>query len=330
MEDITGSEMVRIHHHEIHKKRTVRSSILQLESKSGIVIGHDKCAELLTENAASFLEQEILLDAAAQNTLLDEISPVFTDEDNLTLIKTPDDAEVLEVLKKSNLHAAPGTDSITNYFYLQFYDVIGKHLGDVVRKIFTSESPTSSQHTSIMVFANKPKKMASIKIKDKRKISLLNSDFKVLTGIESLRHSKLLDHTVSPRQFAAGKNRKISHAINLARDTVFSASRSKEGAALADLDFEAAFDFLCMEWVELVLAKKGLHQEVIDRIRRYYTGGVTIPMVNDVPGKKIHNHRRTLRQGDCPSLWSGSIAGIPTPQIGGDHHNFLYSTWSGI
>ena len=51
----------------------------------------------------------------------------------------------------------------------------------------------------------------------------------------------------------------------------------------------------------MVLAKKGLHQEVIDRIRRYYTGGVTIPMVNDVPGKKIHNHRRTLRQGDCPS-----------------------------
>ena len=118
MEDITGSEMVRIHHHEIHKKRAVRSSILQLESKSGTVIGHDKCAELLTENAASFLEQEILLDAAAQNTLLDEISPVFTDEDNLTLIKTPDNAEVLEVLKKSNLHAAPGTDGITNYFYL--------------------------------------------------------------------------------------------------------------------------------------------------------------------------------------------------------------------
>ena len=152
-----------------------------------------------------------------------------------------------------------------------------------------------------MVFANKPKKMDSINVKDKRKISLLNADFKLATGIESLRHGKILDHTVSMCQYAVGKSRKITHAINFARDAVFSAGGRKEGAALADLDFEAAFDFLRMEWVELVLNKKGLHPEVIARIRGYYTGGVTIPLVNDIPGNPIHNTRRTLRQGDCPS-----------------------------
>ena len=38
-----------------------------------------------------------------------------------------------------------------------------------------------------MIFANKPKKAASTKPSDKRKISLLNTDFKVITGIEAKR-----------------------------------------------------------------------------------------------------------------------------------------------
>ena len=59
-----------------------------------------------------------------------------------------------------------------------------------------------------------------------------------------------------------------------------------------------------MSWVERVLAKKGLHSDVINRMRRYYKNWVTIPVINNIQGKKIQNTRRTLRQGDCPSsIW---------------------------
>ena len=37
----------------------------------------------------------------------------------------------------------------------------------------------------------------------------------------------------------------------------------REGCGLADNDFEAAFDFLCLEWVILVLNKKGLADKVL-------------------------------------------------------------------
>ena len=37
----------------------------------------------------------------------------------------------------------------------------------------------------MMVFGTKPKKGSSIKVSDKRRLSLLNSDFKVITGIEN-------------------------------------------------------------------------------------------------------------------------------------------------
>ena len=93
-------------------------------------------------------------------------------------------------------------------------------------------------------------------MKDKRRLSLLNTDFKLLSGIENSRHTKILEHTVSTNQFALGQNKNISHAIALARDTIWAAAQAKEGAAIADLDFMAAFDLLCMEWVFLVLEKR--------------------------------------------------------------------------
>ena len=56
-----------------------------------------------------------------------------------------------------------------------------------------------------------------------------------------------------------------------------------------------------MDWVFAVLKKKGLHHEAIERLKRYYKDSITIPIVNNIPGRKIINTRLTLRQGDCPS-----------------------------
>ena len=67
-----------------------------------------------------------------------------------------------------------------------------------------------------------------------------------------------------------------------------------KGCAIADLDFKAAFDYLCMEWVYLVLERKDLTKPAIDRIKRYYNDSYTIPIVNCIPGKEIKNNRLTL------------------------------------
>ena len=109
---------------------------------------------------------------------------------------------------------------------------------------------------------------------------------------------------MSPWQYAVGKDKRIQHGISLARDAIFAVSKSKKEAGIADLDFQAAFDLLCVEWVLKVLEKKGLDKKSINRINRIYNRGITIPVINNIPGEKIMNTRMTLRQGDCPSsIW---------------------------
>ena len=225
----------------------------------------------------------------------------MTDADNNLLSKTPDKNEVKESVWSANLHAAPGTDGLTTFFYYHCWDTMGDALTDVVQAIHGGQPPTKSQRTSLMVFGNKPKKPNSIKPTDKRKISLLNSDFKATTGIDNNRFKKVATHTLSPCQLAAGDDRRIHHGINSARDAIAAAGTGKEGVGILDNDFKAAFDFMVLLWILKVLKAKGLAEKVINHILNLYSNNITIVVVNNVLGESFLNLRGSVRQGDRPS-----------------------------
>ena len=76
---------------------------------------------------------------------------------------------------------------------------------------------------------------------------------------------------IATYQLVAGDDRRIHHGINLARDAIQAAGKSsKIGCGIADTDYQAAFDFLVMTWVFLVLRKKGLAESVINRLQNLY------------------------------------------------------------
>ena len=120
-----------------------------------------------------------------------------SEADNTMLEKLPTKGEVKQVLFNSNLNAAPGTDGITSLLYHDNWDAMGDSLYEVTKAIMMGNQPTTSQRTSLMVFGCKPKKINSLLPSDKRRISLMNSDFKLCTGIEAHRFNKTLTHTLS-------------------------------------------------------------------------------------------------------------------------------------
>ena len=185
---------------------------------------------------AELLLSPAILDEAAQEELLADVQPVFTAADNEMMTKHPDKAEVKESIWTSNLHAAPGTDGLTTFLYYHCWDLLGDPLTAVVQEIHGGHPPTKSQRTSLMVFGNKPKKPNSMKPTDKRKISLLNSDFKAATGVDNNRFKKVATHTLSPCQLAAGDDRRIHHGINAARDAIAASTGGREGVGILDND----------------------------------------------------------------------------------------------
>ena len=90
----------------------------------------------------------------------------------------------------------------------------------MVVAVHSGQQPTESQRTSLMVFSPKPNKGQSINPRDKRRLSMLNSDFKVITGVILKRYNKVLTHTLSPQQLAVGDDRRITFGICQAKDAI--------------------------------------------------------------------------------------------------------------
>ena len=263
--------------------------------------GHNDCTFFLEQSVAKLLLKPGELNEGAQDKLLAEVQPVFTDADNELLTKLPDKKEVKESVWSANLHAAPGTDGLTSYLYYHCWDLLGDALLDVVLAVHGGHAPSLSQRTSLMVFGNKPKKPNSTKPSDKRKISLLNSDFKIITGVCNNRFKKVATRTLSPYQLAAGDDRRIHHGINAARDAIAAAANQNEGVGILDNDYKQAFDYMVLIWVLKVLRAKGISEEVISHLSNLYSNNFTIVVVNNIPGRSFKNNRWSIRQGDRPS-----------------------------
>ena len=89
VDEFQVSEQTRIYHHEIHKKLLNKSSILKLQTESGLLVGHDSCAKYLEDLVADLLLNPAELNLTAQDILLAEIEPVVTDADNNMLDAIP-------------------------------------------------------------------------------------------------------------------------------------------------------------------------------------------------------------------------------------------------
>ena len=154
----------------------------------------------------------------------------------------------------------------------------------------------------MMNFCSKPKKINSYKPSDKRRISILNCDFKLFEGLLARRFRKVGYRVLSPLQYVAGKDRTIHHGIARARDAIEAAHHSKLECGIGDQDFIAAFDYLVLSWVWQVLEKKGVRSQTTDRLRNLYSNGITVPVVNNVALSAIKDVRGSLRQGGTGSM----------------------------
>ena len=176
-------------------KSIKKSAILKLQTPEGIIEGHAKCSQFLEKEVKNLLLTDAGLDHSAQELLLEEIVPCFSEADNAALKSPPTSEMVKKTVESSNLHAAPGCDGLPSLFYKACWNTMGAPLTEVMQEVFHCKPLTSSQRTSLMVFGSKPKKPNSLLPQDKRRISLLNSDFKVGSGLEAGRIKPMLTHT---------------------------------------------------------------------------------------------------------------------------------------
>ena len=112
-----------------------------ITNPKAIIYHATKFYENLYEDPISNVQNEIIL--------LDTLSSVITQDENLILIAPILEQEVLAIIKKMNLNKAPGEDGLSVEFYLKFWSVIKYELVEVLNYMLTEHLLSKSQKKCI-------------------------------------------------------------------------------------------------------------------------------------------------------------------------------------
>ena len=163
--------------------------------------------------------------------------------------------EVRLAIRSMGKGKAPGPDLLAAEFYSTFEDLIAPALTDVLTEShYFHRLPPSTKHGIVKVCY---KKKDPRDLRNYRPLTMLNSDYKVLTKILAKRVSSVLDEIVSPQQLGFVPGRVITEASHLVKLVQAYLDETDEEGLLVALDWEKAFDSISWDYLHLAVDALG-------------------------------------------------------------------------
>ena len=191
---------------------------------------------------------------------------------------------------------SPGSDGLPREFYQNFWSVLGPDLRDVFDAAFQNGMLSPSQSTGVITLL--PKSGDPLDPGNKRPITLLNVDYKILAKTMCNRLATVMPDLVGPLQTCAVRGHSIQQNLWLLRDLISFVMDRDVPCALLSLDQEKAFDMVDHGFMFKVLSTFGLNTCFIKWIKLLYTDVSSFVTVNGFPSDPF-SIQRGVRQG-CP------------------------------
>ena len=204
---------------------------------------------------------------------------------------------LLDALKETQSEKTAGYDGLPYEFYRTFWNILKEDFLEMAKfSLYEKGVMTLTQRKSILTLIYKSK--------DKRRlihwrpISLLCTDYKIITKALANNLKEVLSTILGPTQTASVPGRSIFNNTFVMRDTIHYCQRNNIKAYILSIDQEKAFDKLNRAFLIKVLVKMNFGPKFIKSIQALYA---------DTKGNVIINGRiseefsigRGVRQG-CP------------------------------
>ena len=313
-EEFDRSDNTKIYHFESLDKYVEASTIKKVEVDGVIYEGQSNIEDAINKKLKLDLSQKFVLNKNVCDELFSFDVPQITREMDADMSKDISFSELKTALRQMRKAASPGLDGIPVTLYLRLIDLLAPQLIELFNSILRNEAPTRSMRTSTIQFLTKPKKKHSIKLEDKRKISVLCTDYKCLETILANRLTIAMGSFISSSQYAS-KPRKIHQGVAVARDVVNYACSKNVNMACVTLDMKSGFDLLQMDFVYYCLERYGFSKKSIEIFINMYSNALALTYINGKISKTIPDLRNTLRQGGCGSMQLFNIGVNPLVQL---------------
>ena len=228
---------------------------------------------------------------------LDQNTPKISEEEVELCDKPIDLEDIGSALKELQNGKAPGTDGFTPDFYKFFWIKIKNLVHNSLNNAYEQGELSIEQKRGVINLI--PKKDKDIRyLKNWRPISLLNTDYKILTKTLAMRLKRVLPNIINDDQVAYLKDRFIGQNIRTIIDIMNYTKNNNKVGIIAFLDFEKAFDTIRWDVIEDTLKIFGLGENFIKWTKAIYNKSEAC-VTNNGFSSPFFKLSRGVRQG-CP------------------------------
>jgi hypothetical protein len=205
--------------------------------------------------------------------------------------------ECEKALKTMANNKTPGSDGFNVEFYKFFWDNIRELVHASYIHAFVSGTLSIEQRRGVISLI--PKKDKDVRLLGNwRPISLLNTDYKILTEVLASMLQNALKEIISPDQTGYIKGRNIGENIRLIDDIIQYSLQSQTKGYLVLLDFEKAFDSVNIAFLKKTLELYEFGPQFRKWIEVLYTE-VSSCVTNNGHASEFFPVSKGIRQG-CP------------------------------
>ncbi len=166
---------------------------------------------------------------------------------------------------------SPGRDGIPNEFYKHFKEVLAPILKEVYDEVFKREETSNFMGIGVIKLIYK-KRGDKNDLKNYRPITMLNTDFKILSKILANILKKILPNIIETNQAYAIKGRDITDTVSSIRDVVSYMLEERKSGYIINVDLEKAFDRVEHEFLFAILEKFEFGKNFIKWLKIIYKG----------------------------------------------------------
>ena len=212
-------------------------------------------------------------------------------DENLTI------SEIAMALRELPNDKTPGSDGFTTNFYKFFWSDIRMLLYDSFAYTFSNGSLSDDQRRGIInIIPNDGKDLRFLR--NWRPVSLLNTDYKILTKTLSNRLQKVLPKLIHTDQVGYIKGRYIGQNVRIIKDIMTYVENKDLSGYLLLVDFEKAFDKVEWSFMLKCLEAYSFGNNFMKWIKILYTN-IQSCVSNNGYLSQYFNLSRGIRQG-CP------------------------------
>ena len=202
---------------------------------------------------------------------------------------------VKKKLKKEG--KAPGPDGIPYIFVYKFWPHLKRLINTIITKVMNNKIMPNSLPEGLVIFLPKNGKDPE-KINAWRPLTMLNTIYKICSGIIASRADKIIESVIHRQQYGFVKKRQAADLVELLNHVI--KEKNEENIAVVGMDFRGAFDTVKHEAIIRALKRKNFGPNFTLMVANLLVGNTSTIIVN---GRMDQNEekvkvKRSARQGD--------------------------------